>query len=67
MLQPYIVSAITLSDHYIDNEEIEKLPVLSVIRNGLPAPSWTQKCEYKLEIWYSVLVSVCIAHLSQEK
>ena len=51
MLQPYIESAITLYDHYnIDNEEIEKLQVLSVIRNGLPALSWTQKCEYILEI-----------------
>ena len=51
MLQPYIESAITLSEHYnIDNEKIEKLPVMSVIRNGLPALNWTQKCEYRLEI-----------------
>ena len=49
MLQPFIESAIALSDHYIDNEEIEKFPVLSVIRNGLPALSWTQP-EYRLEI-----------------
>ena len=44
MLQPYIESAIALSDYYIDDEETQELPFLSVGRNGLPAVSWIQKC-----------------------
>ena len=36
---------------------------------ALPALRWIHKCECRLEIWFSVLVSVCVWHtcLSREK
>ena len=47
----------------------KNFPFLDVCRIGLPALSWTQKCECRLEIRCSVLVSVCIwyTRLSQDK
>ena len=48
MCHPYIESANALSD--VDDENRKNFRFLSVGRNGLPALSWTQKCECRLEI-----------------
>ena len=42
-MQPYIASATALSDYYV--EEQQEFPIFVIGRNGLPALSWTQKCE----------------------
>ena len=66
MCQPYIESATTLSD--VDDEELQEFHIFVSRHNGLPALSWTQKCECRLAICCSVLVSVCVwyTHLSWE-
>ena len=46
MLLPYIESANALSD----DEKLQEFPIFVVGRNGLPALSWTQKYECKLQI-----------------
>ena len=52
MLQPYFE---------IDDEENSiNSPFLSVGNNGLSLLSWTQKSEYRLEIWCSVFLNVCV-------
>ena len=43
----------------VDDEEPQEFPVF-VSRNKLPALSWHQKCECRLEILGSVIVSVCV-------
>ena len=47
----------------------KNFPFLLGCGKALPALSWTYKCECRLEIGRSVLVSVCVWHarLSQEK
>ena len=67
MCQPYIESATALSDVMMKIRK--KFLCLLGGRNGLPALTWNKKCEGKLELRCSVLVSVCerYTHSSREK
>ena len=56
MLQPYI--EVLPHSLMFMMKKLQEFPVLSVSRNGLPSLSWTQKCECRLKICFSVLVSV---------
>ena len=50
MCHPDIESLITLSDYYINDEEMQEFPIVSGGSNGLPTLSWTMECECRLEI-----------------